>query len=907
MSQPTDPVRRSQTTALSKQLCFLLTNKKDDEIFKKFILTLALHLKTEEISTSCCTAIFEKSKKQLSLIHSDADNAINEFETLFRKLSKVDSSDKQAVLAFLLKLSELIEAEQEASHSDSSLDFRNKVHTTQKRLMKDLPHNWLSRNSPAINYPSTAPLSFSSSNVQPIASSTVIAGKQSSQEPWKVSNIKNTTSSRNILLPDRTKKKTPISLDLNAGVRSVCLVNNLPVNHSVSYKTDVPEAVIIKELIFCFQGIEGQVIKHDPSSEGYIIDPKAKVTNVVAVLRLMELGYLHNVIKKFVESSQGKSSIQRGLVMSLREELMEFYKLVSRLHSEVTQDEEILVADTPMSEENLRVARTPHLESLTLRRLLLRTDAAFLRLMILVDLIEELKKCHGGKIISVIHRFSHYGYPELTPVFSRLLHTTTHSLLVLMSHWIVDGTLFDPFDEFFVAHNKLSQGVSSWDSQFILREEMIPDFISKEEAAYVLQAGRCIYFLNEICNEKTEVSKARRSFQQLENSGGDLLPMMEPFNSITELIERAHEESSKLVLDILCQKFNLYEHLHGLRKYMLLGQGDFIRYLMEMIEHKLDGSAHILYQHNLQSILETAIRSTNAQFDNIVILNSLIVKIMTPNDGDFGWDVFRLEYELNGPLATIFKKNEVEYSQLFNFLWNIKRLEYVLSKLWRNQSLINKSSILLTELKSVFVLSCSLISEMVHFIHQLQYYFLTEVLETQWHEFEQVVNKAGSLEEVVEAHDLFLRKIKSGLLQDRNSGSFNLHMSLVKDQILEVKTVQSRFIELVSDETERRLERQRIVAEVGTSIEEEMHNDKCLCEFVDKLKSIKAQFSIISKSYQEFLRKLLLDLSKHPLIEVQMLSSRIDFNEFYKKNDSQLSESIKLSSRKERFQTFDEL
>lgn len=78
--------------------------------------------------------------------------------------------------------------------------------------------------------------------------------------------------------------------------------------------------------------------------------------------------------------------------------------------------------------------------------------------------------------------------------------------------------------------------------------------------------------------------------------------------------------------------------------------------------------------------------------------------------------------------------------------------------------------LLVTELKSVFVLSCSLISEMVHFIHQLQYYFLTEVLETQWHEFEQVVNKAGSLEEVVEAHDLFLRKIKSGLLQDRNSG-----------------------------------------------------------------------------------------------------------------------------------------
>lgn len=42
----------------------------------------------------------------------------------------------------------------------------------------------------------------------------------------------------------------------------------------ISDKTEIPEAVIIKELIFCFQGIEGQIIKYDPSSEGYIIDPK---------------------------------------------------------------------------------------------------------------------------------------------------------------------------------------------------------------------------------------------------------------------------------------------------------------------------------------------------------------------------------------------------------------------------------------------------------------------------------------------------------------------------------------------------------------------------------------------------------------------------------------------------------
>lgn len=48
-------------------------------------------------------------------------------------------------------------------------------------------------------------------------------------------------------------------------------------------------------------------------------------------------------------------------------------------------------------------------------------------------------------------------------------------------------------------------------------------------------------------------------------------------------LEKAYREISLRVLDLLKNKYRLFEHLQSLRRYLLLGQGDFIRHLLELL------------------------------------------------------------------------------------------------------------------------------------------------------------------------------------------------------------------------------------------------------------------------------------------------------------------------------------
>lgn len=66
--------------------------------------------------------------------------------------------------------------------------------------------------------------------------------------------------------------------------------------------------------------------------------------------------------------------------------------------------------------------------------------------------------------------------------------------------------------------------------------------------------------------------------------GSDALSLIQPFNQVSELINKAYREISKMVLQSLNENFKMLTHLEALRKYMLLGQGDFIHYLLEIIE-----------------------------------------------------------------------------------------------------------------------------------------------------------------------------------------------------------------------------------------------------------------------------------------------------------------------------------
>ena len=73
---------------------------------------------------------------------------------------------------------------------------------------------------------------------------------------------------------------------------------------------------------------------------------------------------------------------------------------------------------------------------------------------------------------------------------------------------------------------------------------------------------------------------------------------------------------------------------------------------MELLDEELSAPATSLYPHNLAGILETAIRATNAQFEDQEILDRLDVRLLDVQPGDYGWDVFSLDYKVTGMKST---------------------------------------------------------------------------------------------------------------------------------------------------------------------------------------------------------------------------------------------------------------
>ena len=63
---------------------------------------------------------------------------------------------------------------------------------------------------------------------------------------------------------------------------------------------------------------------------------------------------------------------------------------------------------------------------------------------------------------------------------------------------------------------------------------------------------------------------------------------------------RRYTTVSKRLLEILYKQFKFVDHLHAIRRYLLLGQGDFIRHLMDVLHKDLAGPASALYVNNLQ-------------------------------------------------------------------------------------------------------------------------------------------------------------------------------------------------------------------------------------------------------------------------------------------------------------------
>lgn len=542
--------------------------------------------------------------------------------------------------------------------------------------------------------------------------------------------------------------------------RDVTLKSRLLADSHV--ELEPPETVLLRDLPFTLQGLSSTTLPF--AKETALKLPPTLPPPLISLLHsLAEPSLLYKGLVAWVKSPAG-GLLGQSLRAAINGELRSYLNLVATLEAQIRRALSSLDESAPRS--GIGSA------GVTLKRCVVWTREATMGLRLLSLIADESKSKKGGQLISLIHGFStSHGDPIVAAFAERLLGSVTRPFYDILRRWIYDGELQDPYQEFFVKEQDQndedrldlkSRGQSSvWNDKYEVSKGMIPSIITDDFAQKVFLIGKSLNFIRHSCGDAQWVDDYSKSSSK-ELRYGDTA-------TLEAWIDEAYKTTMKRLMDLMTTKFHLFDHLRALKSYLLLGQGDFIALLMESLAANLDRPAGAQYRHTLTAQLEHAIRGSNAQFDSSEVLRRLDARMLQLSHGDIGWDCFTLEYKVDAPIDVVITDfGNRQYLKVFNFLWKIKRVEFALSSTWR-KCMTGARGVLQSTDASVLETWKStrgVLAEMIHFVGQLQYYILFEVIESSWDELQKGIAKDDcTLDDLIKAHNKFLSNIThKGLL-----------------------------------------------------------------------------------------------------------------------------------------------
>lgn len=161
--------------------------------------------------------------------------------------------------------------------------------------------------------------------------------------------------------------------------------------------------------------------------------------------------------------------------------------------------------------------------------------------------------------------------------------------------------------------------------------------------------------------------------------------------SLQLLVDEASSLVDQRLIELLFKKFHFVLHCTALKRFLLLGQGDFVQSLMDFVKPELDKEASKVSEIQLLGHLRAAIHASSAKYDDDEVLDRLYAKKGETCGVPIGWDVFTLEYRMNQPLSTVFTEHNMSsYLRVFRLLWKLKHAEHTLNHVWHSLKCMNR-------------------------------------------------------------------------------------------------------------------------------------------------------------------------------------------------------------------------
>lgn len=668
----------------------------------------------------------------------------------------------------------------------------------------------------------------------------------------------------------------------------------------------VPEEALLRDVVFVLQGIDGRYIKFDSTLDAFAVPPGAGAS--APERRMLQLicegGWLYRRIREYLQASIERDDaglVEQSFCGAMQSELTQYYRQIATLESEM--------ASKAARRTGAGMGGGAASSRLSLRGVYLWSLQLIDNLRLMAMLVDSVRGKKGGGLVSALLHYTKHGDPSVAAFVENVAQQTCAPLFKQITQWMGTAELTDPFEEFFVVSKRSVPAERVWQDRYSLSREMVPSFIDEALARKILNVGKSISFIQNTCARSRDAKAGRDAKARLQLTAIPRLDELVDTSAagarrLRGVVDKAAAAVNAQLMRVIHRDFGFRRHCLALKKYLLLGQGDFVERLMDTLNDELDQPATSLLRHNLVSLLKRAIQQTNAQYEERDVLSRLDVRVLRGVQGDVGWDVFSLDYHVGPPLNTILHKDAIEkYLRVFNFLWQLKRVDHALVACW---SLHNNSSFKLKGatgsiakmLKKGFLVR----SEMQHFVSNMSSYVMFEVLECAWADFEEELRKAADLDSVIAAHEQYLKQILSGaMLADSGAGAkaegkasavggflladlkrlFNIILEFVH---LQEKVFESAEIDFKMDmEYRNRMYARQQRGKWGQSASQEATESRTRARRLTQEMGTRVYDRIneLESSFLRLLNDFRSRLTAHASSSAQFLDVRLDFNEFY--------------------------
>lgn len=630
----------------------------------------------------------------------------------------------------------------------------------------------------------------------------------------------------------------------------------------------VSEEAFLRDLIYVLQGLEGNLLLFSESEGRYVVNGRIRVARPIRSLveKLGKIGTDYRYLQIQVSVHRENAGVLRqSFCRAMAQELAEYLKLVAYLESSLNEKEGIE-------------------GTVSLKKVVYWFHEAGILLNFLRELVRDTAYLRGGSFLSFLEQFRQHGNDQIRAVITRILDQMMLPYGEMLQAWLREGSLNDPFGEFFISEaNRSSRsfdfdGSDFWNQKFVLKLSELPKFIPETLAKRALIAGKTRKFIQAFLkNPPIHLRYQNPAALNIENDRDSFSSAVLRENlleSMEKEMKLAYKNACKQVRRILIEDCQLIEQIRCIKQYVLLCKGDFSMNLLELLWDGLNRPAGSLFRHNLVGVLESSIECTRDPKEPDWLLANLDVRLLSNDQisgsSATGWDVFALDYRVSFPVDCILDPQSMqEYSKLSRYIWGLKRLEAVLSRCWQNlrNCQVSVSKTVKKELRADLRKMELLQYEMISFVRQaLSVCF--ETISGEWDIFEGILDKMSEKDEssseeegvdldaLISAHREFLNNLK-GKLRLWSSQTMRSKMSVISLGILRFENVQNALISILQNQS-----------------------------MAPSLNEMRTAFQSSARHFQTDLDDLFMTLQKESALNnSEDLVSRLDFNEYHRRRN----------------------